>query len=147
MARGDGAGDHLRRLGDVQTARRLQHTPQGDVGQVAVVRETVIGRIVDAHDRHPSMLSRRAGAAGHGVTSAKSGARSLEVGSMEEDAMSTLLDHSHEAVPHLDPETADAVERAVDALSGRRIAVLTGAGVSTDSGIPDYRGKGAHAPR
>ncbi|MFB2556114.1 NAD-dependent protein deacetylase [Herbiconiux liangxiaofengii] len=36
-----------------------------------------------------------------------------------------------------------AVERAAEVLRGRRFAVLTGAGVSTDSGIPDYRGEGA----
>lgn len=36
----------------------------------------------------------------------------------------------------------ELVERAAELLSGR-IAVLTGAGISTDSGIPDYRGEGA----
>jgi NAD-dependent SIR2 family protein deacetylase len=36
-----------------------------------------------------------------------------------------------------------ALEAAVDALRGKTLAVLTGAGVSTDSGIPDYRGEGA----
>lgn len=35
------------------------------------------------------------------------------------------------------------IEEAVQLLSRQRVAVLTGAGVSTDSGIPDYRGEGA----
>jgi len=48
--------------------------------------------------------------------------RSMGLGAVEHDA---LIDH------------------AVDVLAGKSAAVLTGAGVSTDSGIPDYRGVGA----
>lgn len=35
------------------------------------------------------------------------------------------------------------IDETADLLTDRRIAFLTGAGVSTDSGIPDYRGDGA----
>ncbi|MFF1755089.1 NAD-dependent protein deacetylase [Nocardia sp. NPDC058244] len=37
-------------------------------------------------------------------------------------------------------DTAAAVERAAELLAGRRVVVISGAGLSTDSGIPDYRG-------
>lgn len=39
--------------------------------------------------------------------------------------------------------TRPASEEALRLLRGRPLVVLTGAGVSTDSGIPDYRGPGA----
>lgn len=44
-----------------------------------------------------------------------------------------------------EPALLPLLDQAERILAGRRIAVLTGAGLSTDSGIPDYRGKGAPA--
>lgn len=44
------------------------------------------------------------------------------------------------SAPRPTAEEERELRRAVELLSGKRIAVLTGAGLSTDSGIPDYRG-------
>ncbi|MFM1950970.1 MAG: hypothetical protein RL418_657 [Actinomycetota bacterium] len=42
----------------------------------------------------------------------------------------------------LSPALAYGIEHAKSLLDGKRILALTGAGISTDSGIPDYRGAG-----
>lgn len=44
-------------------------------------------------------------------------------------------------------ETSAGVDELVDLVSGARVLALTGAGLSTDSGIPDYRGPGAPVRR
>jgi NAD-dependent SIR2 family protein deacetylase len=51
-----------------------------------------------------------------------------------------------EPAVHLQPAELEAVSEARSFLEGKPLAVLTGAGLSTDSGIPDYRGPGS-APR
>src|SRR3954452_14215962 len=43
------------------------------------------------------------------------------------------------------PATVSAIAPLLDLLAGRRFVALTGAGCSTESGIPDYRGAGRPA--
>jgi NAD-dependent deacetylase sirtuin 4 len=40
----------------------------------------------------------------------------------------------------LEPAAESSLDALITLLRGRRVATLTGAGISTDSGIPDYRG-------
>lgn len=46
-------------------------------------------------------------------------------------------------VPSAPALSSEVIHHAIETLRGRWAAVLTGAGISTDSGIPDYRGEGA----
>ena len=53
-----------------------------------------------------------------------------------------MLPTSSTNAPILEPvhTSNDGLDALTELLSGRRLAIVTGAGISTDSGIPDYRG-------
>ena len=57
--------------------------------------------------------------------------------------MAVAMSPSGSVIRELDAATTALVDQAESLLRGRTIAALTGAGLSTDSGIPDYRGEGA----
>lgn len=45
-------------------------------------------------------------------------------------------------IPQLAPLAPERLDALTEQLTGKRLALLTGAGCSTESGIPDYRGEG-----
>ena len=51
-----------------------------------------------------------------------------------------------QSAPQLPPQEIVEFERLVQFVSEQRCLVLTGAGCSTESGIPDYRGEGRPNP-
>lgn len=53
-----------------------------------------------------------------------------------------MAEHNEEIQQGLSSAAMFSLEMARERLAGKRIFVLTGAGLSTDSGIPDYRGQG-----
>ena len=56
-----------------------------------------------------------------------------------------LDDHVHSSAVDASPVDTSAVARIAALLRGRTAVALTGAGCSTESGIPDYRGAGTRA--
>jgi NAD-dependent SIR2 family protein deacetylase len=59
-----------------------------------------------------------------------------------EETEKQMTDQSQVNVEGLSSAALFSIETARERIDGKRVFVLTGAGLSTDSGIPDYRGQG-----